>query len=66
MLRARAAGEHKLRPPRGQEIASISENGKKSRFAEGDGVIRLKVTAGKNIGLDFGRKLPPRFAAEPK
>ena len=57
VLRAKASGEHKLRPPRGQEIVWISENEKKTRFATGDGVVRLRVNVGKiyRIGLSIRR-----------
>jgi alpha-L-fucosidase 2 len=54
VLRALADGEHSLRPPRGQQVASLSEGGKKIRFSTAaDGVVRLKVRAGKQYRLVF-------------
>jgi alpha-L-fucosidase 2 len=53
VMRAKVNGEYKLRPPHGQEIALISENGKKTRFATGDGVVRLKVGVGKIYRIGF-------------
>jgi alpha-L-fucosidase 2 len=53
-LRAKVSGEQKLRVPRGQEIASVSESGKKIRFAAaGDGVVQLTVTAGQEYRIGF-------------
>jgi len=52
-LRAKADGEFKLRPPRGQEFVSMSENGWYIKFAVGDGVARLKVSAGSEYLLGF-------------
>jgi alpha-L-fucosidase 2 len=54
VLRAGVDGEQKLRPPRGQRIASVSENGKKISFsASGDGRVRLRMTAGKEYRIGF-------------
>lgn len=54
LLRPKVSGEHKLRPPRGQEIVSASERGKKIRFAKGnDGVLRLKMIARKEYRIGF-------------
>src|SRR2546427_391687 len=48
VLRPDVDGEQKLRPPRGQKIAAVSENGKKLPLsAIADGVVRLKMMAGK-------------------
>jgi alpha-L-fucosidase 2 len=52
-LRAKVDGEIKLRPPRGQEFVSMSENGWYIKFAVGDGVARLKVSAGSEYLLGF-------------
>jgi alpha-L-fucosidase 2 len=53
VLRAKANGEHKLRPPHGQEIVLISEDGRKIRSAAGDGVVRLKMSAQKEYRIGF-------------
>jgi len=54
VLRAKANGEYKLRPPRGQAIVLISENGKKIRFATAsDGVVPLKMSAQNEYQIGF-------------
>ncbi len=54
VLRAKVTGEHKLRPPRGQQIASVSEPGRKLPLsAVADGVVRLKMVAGKEYRITF-------------
>ena len=54
ILRASINGEHKLRPPRGQQIVSVLENERKIRFiAAGDGVVRLTMNAGKEYKIGF-------------
>ncbi len=54
VLRPDVDGEQKLRPPRGQKIASVSENGKKLPLsAAADGVVRLKMLAGKEYRITF-------------
>jgi alpha-L-fucosidase 2 len=53
-LRPSADGEHKLRPPRGQQIAGISENGRSLRVSmTPDGLVQLKVVAGKEYRISF-------------
>ena len=53
-LWAKVDGEQKLRPQRGQEIASVFESGKKIRFsAVGDGVVRVSMNAGKEYRIGF-------------
>jgi len=53
-LRAKVTGEQKLRPPRRQEIVSISESGKRVRFAAaGDEVARVTMNAGKEYRIRF-------------
>jgi alpha-L-fucosidase 2 len=53
-LRPAVGGEHKIRPPRGQEIAAISESGKKLKLdASADGVVILKMIAGKEYKISF-------------
>jgi alpha-L-fucosidase 2 len=47
-------GERKLRPPRGQHIQAVNENGNPVRFsAAADGLTRLKMTAGKKYRITF-------------
>jgi len=54
VLRAKVNGEHRLRPPRGQQIVSVLENGRKIRFmVAGDGVVRLTMNAGKEYKIGF-------------
>ncbi len=54
VLRPDVGGEHKPRPPRGQQIASVSENGRKLHFSAGaDGDGRLKMAAGKEYRILF-------------
>jgi alpha-L-fucosidase 2 len=53
-LRPAVGGEHKIRPPRGQQIATITESGKKLKIdASEDGVVRLKMIAGKEYRVTF-------------
>ena len=53
-LRAKEAGEQKLRLPRGQEITSVSESGRKIRFVSaGVGVVRLTLNRGKEYRIVF-------------
>ncbi len=53
-LLAKVGGEQKLRPPQGQEIISVSDGGKKIRFAAiGDGVVRVTMNAGKEYRIGF-------------
>ena len=54
VLRAGVDGEQKLRPPRGQQIVSVLGNGRKIRYtALSEGVVRLKVNAGKEYQIVF-------------
>lgn len=54
VLRAKVSSEQKLKAPRGQDIASASENGRKIRFvSKGDGLTRLKMNAGKEYQVEF-------------
>jgi alpha-L-fucosidase 2 len=58
VLRPDIVGEHKLRPPRGQRIAAVSENGKKIPVVAGiQGVISLKMVAGKEYRVTFDSAL---------
>ncbi|HEX7313886.1 MAG TPA: glycoside hydrolase family 95 protein [Pyrinomonadaceae bacterium] len=53
-LRADVSGEHKLRPPRGQRISSVSAGGKLLKLSnEADGVVRLHLTAGGRYRVWF-------------
>ena len=53
-LRANVNSEQRLRPPRGQEIAYVDQNGKKIRFAPaGDGSVRVGMNAGKEYRIGF-------------
>jgi alpha-L-fucosidase 2 len=54
VLRPGTDGEQRLRPPRGQQIASITENGKSLRFSvASDGLVTLKMVAGRQYQLSF-------------
>ena len=54
VLRPDVSGEFKLRAPRGQRIAFVREQGKRTQFAPAvDGVIRLKILAGKEYRVTF-------------
>jgi alpha-L-fucosidase 2 len=54
VLRPNVEGEQKLRPPRGQQISMVTENGKKLPVrALGDGSITLKLEAGKQYRISF-------------
>jgi alpha-L-fucosidase 2 len=45
-LRPDVSGEHKLRPPRGQRVTSVSTGGRSVKFShEADRVVRLQLTA---------------------
>ncbi|HZB44254.1 MAG TPA: glycoside hydrolase family 95 protein [Pyrinomonadaceae bacterium] len=53
-LRPRAGGEHRLRAPRGQRIASVTEGRGRIRFStDADGLVRLKLAARKEYRLTF-------------
>ncbi|HWW73842.1 MAG TPA: hypothetical protein VNZ44_00515, partial [Pyrinomonadaceae bacterium] len=53
-LRPDVSGEHKLRPPRGQRVASVSSGRKVLKPApEADGVARLKLAAGRAYKIRF-------------
>jgi len=52
VLRPDVDGEHKLRPPRGQRISGVLENGKSLLFSSGErGSVKLKLTAGKQYRI---------------
>lgn len=54
VLQPAVDGEQKLRPPRGQQIQAVTENGSPVKlFAASDGVTRLKMTAGKKYRITF-------------
>jgi alpha-L-fucosidase 2 len=54
VLRAKANGEHKLRPPHGQKIVWVTDGDREVRFRNtGDGDVRLRVTAGKEYWITF-------------
>ncbi|HEX8998574.1 MAG TPA: glycoside hydrolase family 95 protein [Blastocatellia bacterium] len=54
LLQPAVDGERKLRPPRGQQILAVTENGSPVKlFAASDGVTRLKMTAGKKYRITF-------------
>jgi alpha-L-fucosidase 2 len=56
VLRPDSDGAHKVRPPRGQLIASVSEDGKKIPVsAHADGTVRLKLRTGKQYRISFKR-----------
>jgi alpha-L-fucosidase 2 len=54
VLRPDVEGEHKIRPPRGQQVATITERGKKLKADAGaDGIVKLKMMAGKEYRITF-------------
>jgi alpha-L-fucosidase 2 len=54
VLRPDITGTQKVRPPRGQRIASVSENGNKLVVSESaDGLVDLKLMAGKEYRIAF-------------
>jgi len=54
VLRPMVAGEHKLRPPRGQLITSITEKGVALKVStDADGLVRIKVAPGKQYRIAF-------------
>ncbi|MEK6283910.1 MAG: glycoside hydrolase family 95 protein [Acidobacteriota bacterium] len=54
LLRTDVSGEFQLRPPRGQRIARVTEQGKPRPLARiTDGVVRLKMMAGKECQITF-------------
>ena len=54
VLRSDVSNEYRLRPPRVQQIATISENGRKLLFpVAADGTVRLKMAAGKEYRVTF-------------
>ena len=57
VLRPDIDGEQTLRPPRGQRVTAVSENGKDLTVsAFDDGLIRLKMKAAKEYRIHFGEK----------
>ncbi|MEP7343006.1 MAG: glycoside hydrolase family 95 protein [Acidobacteriota bacterium] len=54
VLRPAVNGDHRLRPPRGQQIASVIEGGKELKLPPAsDGVVRLNMSAGRRYQLSF-------------
>jgi alpha-L-fucosidase 2 len=54
ILRPGVNGERKLRPPRGQQISAVSENGKSLNFSvSSGGLTQLKMAAGKEYRINF-------------
>jgi alpha-L-fucosidase 2 len=54
VLRPTVNGDHRLRPPGGQQIASVIESGKELKFPPAsDGVVRLNISAGKRYQISF-------------
>ena len=54
VLRPTKDGKHRLRPPRGQQIAAVFENGKKvSVSATADKLVWLKMASGKEYRIQF-------------
>ncbi|MBO0723821.1 MAG: glycoside hydrolase family 95 protein, partial [Blastocatellia bacterium] len=55
VLRPDVTGEHKIRPPRGQIIGTISESSRKLKVDAGaDGVVKLKMMAGREYRISLG------------
>jgi len=53
-LRPGVSGEIRVRPPRGQQFARVTESGGEARFAAGpDGTVRLSLAAGKEYRVTF-------------
>lgn len=54
LLRPSFNGEHRLRLPRGQQMASITEDGKELKItSRQDGIVILKLLAGKRYQINF-------------
>jgi len=54
VLRPDVDGEHKLRPPRGQQIARVTEQGRTVPLqADAAGMVKLKLRAGKVYRVGF-------------
>jgi alpha-L-fucosidase 2 len=54
MLRPQLKGEHKLRPPKSQQIRSITANGRRISYSsESDGTVKLNVLAGRDYRINF-------------
>jgi alpha-L-fucosidase 2 len=54
VLRPDVGDEFRLRPPRGQQIALVTEQGKRGQLATAkDGVVVLKLRAGKEYRITF-------------
>ena len=54
VLRPTVAGEHRLRPPRGQQIAAVRSGGRTMPLRpEADGTARLRVAAGGRYRIAF-------------
>jgi alpha-L-fucosidase 2 len=54
VLRPSVGGVRKIRPPRGQQIAEISEQGRKTQITtDSEGQVRVKLAAGKEYQVTF-------------
>jgi alpha-L-fucosidase 2 len=54
VLRPEVGGEHKLRPPRGQRVSSVTAGRRSLKLSpEADGVVRLQLTAGTRYRVNF-------------
>ncbi|MCM3901520.1 MAG: glycoside hydrolase family 95 protein [Pyrinomonadaceae bacterium] len=54
VLRPDLSDEFQFRPPRGQQITHLTEQGKRAQLATAkDGVVRLKLMAGKQYRITF-------------
>lgn len=55
VLRPIVSGEHRLRPPSGQQISAINEQGQKLVIkSDSNGAVSLKLLAGKEYRIRFG------------
>lgn len=55
VLRPNVGGEHRLRPPSGQQISAINEQGRKLVIkSDSIGAVSLKLLAGKEYRIRFG------------
>lgn len=55
VLRPAFTGEYKVRLPRGQHLATVTESGKRlPKVSAIDGVVTVKLSAGKEYRLNFG------------
>jgi alpha-L-fucosidase 2 len=60
VFRPRVAGDYKVRPPKGQRIAEVTDGGKTAAIAElPDGSVRIRFSAGREFVLSFGESTRP-------